>query len=270
MRSFFFNIFFFLTTLTYALVCVVLSFLPGRKILMGSLHRYTKVMVWGFRHIAAIDMTVTGHENVPLDGPVIFAPKHQSYGDGIFLFSQFKDLSFVTGDHLERFFTLKRILRKMNAVVIDSCGGVDQREKMAKTAAIVREQGRRLIIYPEGHLSRVGTHHRYRKGVYHLYKDFDCPVVPVATNLGQRWNQTDWKKYPGPAKLEFLQPIKPGLEKDEFMALLQSRIETRSNELLDLENLGALNPDDIGKLAENKAARAARLKRETDAEKAAL
>ena len=268
MRSLLFNVFFVITTLLYAIICVVFSLLPGRKLMMASLRRYTRVMVWGMRVIAGIKVTVTGHENVPKDGPVIIAAKHQSYGDGLVMFSQFFDLSFVTGDHLEKFLFLKRILAKMNAVVIDNCGGVDARERMAQTSQIVREQGRRILIYPEGHLSKVGTQHRYRKGVYHLYADFNCPVVPVATNLGQRWNQNDFIKHAGPASLEFLEPIMPGLGKEEFMALLESRIETRSKELLDLENLGALNPEDIGRVEENDVARAKRLAREAE-EKAA-
>lgn len=232
--------------------------------MMASLRRYTRVMVWGMRAIAGIHVTVSGHENVPTEGPVIIAAKHQSYGDGLVMFSQFFDLSFVTGDHLEKFLFLKRILAKMNAVVIDNCGGVDARERMAQTSQVVREQGRRILIYPEGHLSKVGTQHRYRKGVYHLYADFNCPVVPVATNLGQRWNQNDFTKYPGAASLEFLEPIMPGLGKDEFMDLLESRIETRSRELLDLENLGALDPRNIGRVEENDVAREKRLKREAE------
>lgn len=230
--------------------------------MMGSLRQYTKVMRLGMRVIAGIDVTVRGHEHVPPSGPVIIAAKHQSYGDGIVMFSEFFDLSFVTGDHLEKFLFLKRILAKMNAIVIDSCGGVDSRKKMAETSAVVREQGRRILIYPEGHLSRIGTQHRYRKGVYHLYKDFGCPVVPVATNLGQRWNQNDWTKYPGPAVQEFLPPILPGLDKDTFMDKLEDAIETRSHDLLDMENLGALNPEDIGQLTENDVARKKRLERE--------
>ena len=265
MRSILFHIFFIVTTFLYALVAVIFSLLPGRTMMMASLRRYTRLMVWGMRTIAGIHLSVTGHENVPKDGPVIFAAKHQSYGDGIALFSQFDDLSFVTGDHLERFLFLKRILAKMNAVVVSQCGGVDQRKKMNETSRIVREQGRRLLIYPEGHLSQVGTYHTYKRGIYHLYRDFNCPVVPVATNLGQRWNQTDLKKYPGNATLEMLQPIEPGLTKEDFMARLQDMIETRSIELLDMDNLGALNPDDIGKLSENDSARKARLAREARA-----
>jgi len=68
----------------------------------------------------------------------------------------------------------------------------------------------------------------------------------------------DWEKFPGDAKMEFLEPIPPGLEKTEFMALLQERIETRSLELLDYENLGALDPSLVGQQLENKSAIAAR------------
>jgi len=264
MRTLIFNLFFYLATFIYGLSCLLFSLVPGRGALMAALRRYTTVMVWGMRRIGGIDMDIRGKENIPPTGAVIIASKHQSYGDGFVIFSQFDDLSFVTGDHLEKYWGLKRILTKMNAVVIDSCGGSDSREKMEKQSAAVRAEGRRLLIFPEGHLSRVGTHHRYRKGVWHLQQDFNCPVVPVANTLGQRWNQIDWAKFTGRAVIEFLEPIPPGLPKDEFMSLLQERIETRSIELLDLENPGALNPDDIGKIEENHAARSKRLAREAE------
>ncbi len=265
MRTLIFNLFFYLTTAIYVLSCLVASLIPGRNALMATLKRYTKVMVWGMRNIADMDIQVKGRENIPAAGPVIIASKHQSYGDGFVIFSGFDDLSFVAGNHLEKFWGLKRILTKMNAVVIDSCGGSDSQQEMEDQVKHVRAEGRRLLIFPEGHLSKIGTHHRYRKGVWHLQQDFDCPVIPVANTLGQRWNQMDWAKHSGKAVIEYLEPIPPGLGKDEFMSLLQDRIETRSIELLDLENPGALNPADIGRFEENDAARAKRLAREAEA-----
>jgi len=224
---------------------------------MWGLRGYTKTMVWHMRVLTGIKVTVTGHENIP-DGPVIIASKHLSYGDGFVLFSQFKDLSFVTGDHITKFLFIKTILGKMNAVIVSSCGGSEVRRRFAETSQLIRDQGRRILIFPEGHLSQAGTHHSYKRGVYHLYRDFKCPVVPVAQNLGQRWNMMDLKKYPGPAKMEFLEPIAPGLGKEAFMALLQERIETRSLEILDYENPGALDISKVGQQVENKSAKAAR------------
>jgi 1-acyl-sn-glycerol-3-phosphate acyltransferase len=265
MRSLAFNIFFFVVTFLYGVSCLLFSLVPGRAALMAALRRYTKLMVWGMRRIGGMDIQITGQEHIPASGPVIIAPKHQSYGDGFVIFSEFKDLSVVTGNHLEKYWGLKRILSKMNAVVIDNCGGSDSQKKMEKQAEDVRKEGRRLLIFPEGHLSKIGTHHRYRKGVWHLQQDFNCPVIPVANTLGQRWNQTDWAKYTGRAHIEFLEPIAPGLDKDDFMTLLQDQIETRSIELLDLDNPGALDPADIGKLEENHVALAKRLAREAEA-----
>ena len=266
MRSLAFNIFFYAATFIYVLSCLLFSLVPGRAALMAALRRYTKVITWGMRRIAGITIIVTGKENIPANGPVIIAPKHQSYGDGFVIFSQFKDLSFVAGNQLEKYWGFKRILKKMNAVMIDNCGGSDSQKKMEEQSATVRAEGRRLLIFPEGHLSQVGTHHRYRKGVWHLQQEFDCPVVPVANTLGQRWNQADWEKHTGKAHIEFLEPIPTGLDKDEFMALLEDRIETRSIELLDLEDLGALNIENIGVQKENHVALAKRLAREGEEE----
>ncbi|HHL43669.1 MAG TPA: 1-acyl-sn-glycerol-3-phosphate acyltransferase [Hellea balneolensis] len=262
MRSFVFNILFYTVSVVYALFCVLLSILPGSGAVRWGIRTYTKTMVWLMRNVAGIKVKVAGQDRLPAQGPYIIAPKHQSYGDGFVMYAHVDNLSFVTGDHLEKFMTVKRILQKLGAVVIDNCGGSDARDRLQTEAERVRKEGRKLLIYPEGHLSQIGTHHRFRKGVFYLYKDFNCPVIPVATNLGQRWNQNDWHKYPGPAIVEFQDPIEPGLSKDAFMKELEHRIESRSLELLDMENLGALNPDDIGQLRENHVARAKRLARE--------
>ncbi len=93
-------------------------------------------------------------------------------------------------------------------------------------------EGRRILIYPEGHLAAPGERFRYRTGVYHMARDFDLPVVPVATNLGCFWQQTDKQKTAGTATIEFLPPLPQGLSKTEFMARMEDVIETRTNQLI--------------------------------------
>lgn len=263
--SVFFTVIFYALTAFFAVLCALLAIIPGRKPMMAGLWTYTRLVRWLLAVICEVDVKVTHKERLPKDGAFIIAAKHQSYGDGIVMFSEFFDLSFVTGDHLEKFTLLKTILRKAGAVVVDSCGGSDVQEKMTRQAERVKKEERKLLIYPEGHLSPPGAYHRYRKGVYHMYRDFDCPVVPAATNLGQRWDQDDWRKHPGEAVIEFLEPIPTGLGKEEFMERLETAIETRSRELLDLETPGALDPKLIGEQIENHSAREKRLRREAEA-----
>jgi 1-acyl-sn-glycerol-3-phosphate acyltransferase len=59
------------------------------------------------------------------------------------------------------------------------------------------------------------------------------PVVPVATSLGLRWQQEDFQKFPGPAVIEFLDPIPPGLGKDEFLERLGGAIMSNTDRLIE-------------------------------------
>ena len=258
-----FHVLFHSVTALFAMLCGLLALIPGRKPMMYGLLLYTRSVRFLMGAIVDIDVEITGKDNLPSSGAYIIAPKHQSYGDGIILFSEFFDLAFVAGDRIAKFTLIKTILRKAGAIVIDNCGGNDVQAQMSREVARVKAEQRVMFIYPEGHLSEIGTQHRYRKGVYHMYKDFDCPVVPAATNLGQRWNQDDFLKHPGSAALEFLKPIPPGLDKETFMQRLENAIETRSRELLNMDNLGALDPSNIGLVKETASAQAKRIKRES-------
>jgi 1-acyl-sn-glycerol-3-phosphate acyltransferase len=102
------------------------------------------------------------------------------------------------------------------------------------------------LIYPEGHLAPVGVHFRYRTGVYYMARDFGMPVVPAASNLALFWPQEAWTKTPGTAVLEFLAPIPPGLDKDDFMARLETAVETRTAELIAEARGGQVVPSVLG------------------------
>ena len=245
-RSLLFQGAYWITSIVFALTATPLIALRSRKPLMRWIRLYTKLMRFWLRALAGVRIVIRGRENVP-DGPCVIAAKHQSWGDGIVMFSELDDLAFVTGDHLERFPLIGGLLRKMGAIVVDNCGGVYARAKLVDAEARrARDEGRRILIYPEGHLAPVGERHRYRKGVYHLYAAYDRPVAPVATNLGQCWPEQSWRLKPGVAVVEFLDPIAPGLQKEPFMERLEEAIETRS---LALAGLAGLAPNTIQEAA---------------------
>jgi 1-acyl-sn-glycerol-3-phosphate acyltransferase len=188
-------------------------------------------MLWAMHWIAGIKVDVAGKDRLP-SGAFIIAAKHHSWGDGFVMFAHVQNLAFVAGDHLERIPLLRGVLRKFGAIMVDNCGGPEARRALAEKAAAAHADGRRILIYPEGHLAKAGEHFRYRTGVFHMYRDFNLPVVPVATNLGLFWPQQDFKKHPGRATVEFLDPIEPGLDRGEFMARLEGAVETRTQQLI--------------------------------------
>ena len=56
--------------------------------------------------------------------------------------------------------------------------------------------------------------------------------MPVALNTGLFWPRRSLSIKPGTVTIAFLEPIEPGLDKQIFMQLLESRIETATGELI--------------------------------------
>ncbi len=231
MRSALFNAYYWVLSIFYGLSAALSALLPGRRPVTFALRLYSKRMLWALRVFAGVEVELKGQENLP-KGAFIIAAKHHSWGDGFVMFANLDNLSFVTGDHLEKFPLLGGILKKFGAIVVDSCGGPEARAALSKSAAQVAAEGRRILIYPEGHLAAPGERYRYRTGVYHMSQDFGLPVVPVATNLGCFWKQQEKKKTPGRATVEFLPALPQDLQKVEFMKLLENTVEGRTNELI--------------------------------------
>ena len=230
LRSIAFAVAYWFLSLTYGLAAALGALVPGRDVTTWFIRRYVRRMVQAMRIFAGIRIQVRGRERLP-QGAFIVASKHQSWGDGFATYDQFDDLAFVTGDHLEKMPLLGPVLRKLGAIVVNSCGGHEARAALKHRAADAHRDGRKILIFPEGALANIGEKYRYRSGVWHMYRDFDMPVVPLATNLGLFWPRFGAKK-PGTATLEFLDPIPTGLEKDDFMARLEEVVEAKTSELV--------------------------------------
>lgn len=255
MRSFAFAVAYWTLSVVYTLAAVFAALAPGRHATGWIIRRYVKRMVQAMRVLAGIHIQYRGEDRLP-EGAFIIASKHQSWGDGFATYDRFKDLAFVTGDHLEKFPLLGTVLRKLGAIVVNNCGGREARDALKHRAADAHKEGRKILIYPEGNLAKVGEKFRYRSGVWHMYRDFDMPVVPLATNLGLFWPQEEFKKTPGVATLEFLDPIPTGLPKDEFLARLEAAVEGRTADLI-AEATGQPVAPAVRVLAPDEKARAA-------------
>lgn len=231
MRSLAFAVAYWVLSIGYTLAAVITALFPGREATGRVIRRYVKRMVQAMRGLAGIQVQYRGEERLP-QGAFIIAAKHQSWGDGFSVYDRIDNLAFVTGDHLEKFPLVGAVLTKLGAIVVNNCGGREAREALKHRAADAHREGRRILIYPEGNLAKVGEKFRYRSGVWHMYRDFNMPVVPVATNLGLFWPQEEFRKTPGLATLEFLEPIPTGLDKTEFLERLEAAVEGRTAELV--------------------------------------
>ena len=231
-RSFAFACAYWGLSVAYVLVALPCLAIPGDGTIRWLIKRYTHSMRWSLRVLGGVSHDIRGRENLP-DGPFVIAAKHQSWGDGFLIYPEIDNLAFVTGDHLEKFPFVKGILRKLGAIVIDTCGGGERKAaSLAEGMHRAAEEGRRVLIYPEGHLAPVDYHFKYKAGVWHMAKAMDVPVIPVATNIGLFWKQEDFRKQKGTAIVEFLPALSSELPKTEFLDTLTSRIEAKTAELV--------------------------------------
>jgi 1-acyl-sn-glycerol-3-phosphate acyltransferase len=231
MRSLVFNIAYYTISALYAVVCAILALIPGRTALMHGIRSYSRFTVILMRVICGIKVEVRG--TPPKDQAVVIAAKHQSWGDGLVMMAKCGDINFICGDHMLNYPLIGWVLKRCGAIVVNNQGGAEAMASLRE--GVERSQGegrpRPILIYPEGHLTPVGTGMRFRSGAWQLSSQLDRPIVPVATNLGQCWPQQNWTKFAGTAVIEFLEPIAPSTDRDAVLADLATRVEARSRAL---------------------------------------
>lgn len=231
LRSAIFNFCFF--TLTAVLM------IGGLPVLLGGRHSVFRLArLWSRMSLRLLDrvcglhVEFVGVENIPASGAFILAAKHQSALETFAIVQHVDDFSFILKRELTLIPLFGWYLKRAEMIAIDRASGraaLDQ--AITRTRAIFAE-GRSVIIFPEGTRTKPGTLPKYKAGVAQLYASTGAPCVPVALNTGIFWPRRSFRKYPGRAVIQFIEPIAPGLERAEFQKRLQDRIESASNALL--------------------------------------
>ena len=93
-----------------------------------------------------------------------------------------------------------------------------------KVENIIKNEKRPLLIFPQGTRVRFDDRTPFKKGVGRIYEALNISCVPVALNSGRVWPKQGIIKYPGKITVSFLEPIKPGLNRDEFIRDLEIKI----------------------------------------------
>lgn len=217
-----------------AIICYPLSWLGSDRLVRPLVSVYGRCVLLSFKSIIGVKISYIGRENIPRDGSVIFAPKHQSYADGYSLYHQKLGAAFVLGRRIYEKPILHRIAKRMGFLIADERGGPDGLERL-KSQVRALPHPPRIVIFPEGKLNPLGTTEGYRQGIFHLYQMMNCPVVPVASNIGIAWPLNEPIKRSAHVTFEYLSPIERGLTKGVFMETLERRIETATAKLIKAE-----------------------------------
>jgi 1-acyl-sn-glycerol-3-phosphate acyltransferase len=230
-RSFVFNVLFYLNTLIFLIIALPTFVMPYRAILRVA-QAWARVNLVLLRYVAGIDYEIRGREKIP-DGAIIVAAKHQSAWETFALLPLFDNPTFILKRELQWIPIFGWLTIKGRMVPVDRSKGSQALIAMAERARIELADRRQLIIFPEGTRRPAGAEPRYKYGVAHLYVAEGVPCVPVALNSGLFWPRRSMRQIPGKILVEILDPIPPGLGKEDFFHRLQDTIEAATARLLD-------------------------------------
>lgn len=230
LRSGLFKMVFYLWTALFCVLYLPLMWMP-RDGLIAFQRFWSHGVRFILRAIMNIRLEVRGEENIPAGGALI-AMKHQSSFDTFVMHTVVSHPAFVMKIELLKIPLYGSFCVNTGMIPVDRDGGLKALKSLMQQSAAAINDERQLIIFPEGSRTIPGDHVEYQSGIFGIYKYTKRPVIPVALNSGLYWPKVGPLVPGGVIYFDFLEPIEAGKAKDEFMALLENKIETASNALI--------------------------------------
>ena len=231
-RSLAFNLAFYASLVVQMIVWSPLYFLSPRHKAWFVPKFWSRTSLWLYKALAGTRSDIAGMENLP-QGSFILAPKHQSFWDAIAFFPYLDDPLYILKRELTWIPVFGWALNKLRMIPVNRGARARALSDVTRRAKVeLGQNGRQLLIFPEGTRRAPGAPPAYKFGVAHLYAELGVPCVPVALNTGLFWPRRKFLRRPGTVRIEILPPIAPGLDKLSFQHLLQERIEVASDRLL--------------------------------------
>jgi len=224
LRSLLFNFFIYAGIILVFLIALPSLFLPTKiTLLFGKfLGHYVIIVV---RIFLNTKVEFKGIENIPKNEKYFIASAHQSMFETFALQSVLDYPVFILKKELLKIPLFGLYLKKIKSIeIVRGTTTKDNLNFFDKVANIIKNEKRPLLIFPQGTRVKFDDKVPFKKGVGRIYEALNISCVPVALNSGKVWPKQGIVKYPGKITVSFLEPIKPGLNRDEFIKNLETKI----------------------------------------------
>ena len=176
---------------------------------------------------------VRHRERLPRKGPAIVAANHNSHLDILTLLTLFPLLRIpgVQPAAAADYFFKNRWIKWFSLHVIGIIpvvrGGDPANGDPLEACYQALEQGKVLVIFPEGSRGEPEQMAELKAGIWHLAKRFpDVPVIPVFMHgLGKAMPKGSWIPVPFFINVGIGKPLYGTLDKADFLAALRTRLQ---------------------------------------------
>ena len=218
-RTILFAIIFYGASVVIVLL-VPLSALFGRRALIDHAQGWAWFHRWATRVLLGIETRTLG---TPLAEPALYAAKHQSMFETLELALMLGAPVPVMKAELARIPIWGWAARRYGVIIVDRAGSGQAMRQMMREARTALDEGRSIVIFPEGTRVRPGEQPPLRPGFAGLYRSLGVPVVPVALDSGRLWPRKGPKRA-GTVTFRFGAPVPPGLPRAEAERLVHAEI----------------------------------------------
>ena len=230
-RNFLFSFFFLFGIFLISIFFIPSLFLPQKiAIYGGKLMGHWSALC--LRIFLSTKITLKGKENIIADGKFFIASSHQSMFETFYLQTIFDAPVFILKKELLKIPIFGWYLRKIGSISIS-------RNKITKEnlgffgqiTNLIKNSNRPLIIFPQGTRLLPKDRLPFKKGASRIYEELKIRCQPIAINSGYSWPKKG-KKIPHlNLTISILSPIDSGMNKNDFLQLLQNRIYSELDNL---------------------------------------
>ncbi|MEM7214697.1 MAG: 1-acyl-sn-glycerol-3-phosphate acyltransferase [Pseudomonadota bacterium] len=232
LRSVLFIFLFYFTTLVQMIFWTPVFFFMKREDGWKVPRIWAVFTLWLQHVIIGTRYDFRGMEFLPGNEGCLVASKHQSSWETYVILLFLQDPSYILKRELMFVPFFGWFAKKMNVIPVNRGKRSEALRAMTLDASQQCKTGRQIVIYPEGTRKMAYAEPSYKFGITHMYSNMDVTVVPVALNSGLFWPRNSLRLYKGTSILEFMPPIKPGLDADAFTQKMVDVIESKTSELM--------------------------------------
>ena len=224
LKSLLFNLFLYTGIVATFLIALPTLFLPPKfTLLFGKFLGHYVVFI--IKVLLNTRVEFKGIDNIPKTEKYFVASAHQSMFETFALQSVLDYPVFILKKELLKIPLFGLYLKKIKSIeIVRDTTTKDNLNFFDKVTNVIKNENRPLLIFPQGTRIKVDEKVPFKKGVGRIYETLNIPCVPVALNSGRVWPKKGIIKYPGKITVSFLEPIKPGLNRDEFVKNLETKI----------------------------------------------
>ncbi len=182
------------------------------------------------RVFLSVKIIIKGKENIINDQKFFIAASHQSMFETFYLQTIFNSPVFILKKELLQIPIFGWYLKKIGSISINrnkvSKDNLGFFEDILRT---VNKSDRPLIIFPQGTRVLPDERPSFKKGATRIYQELNIACQPVAINSGYVWPKKGLKKSHKSITVSILKPINSGINKENFLQILERNIYDELN-----------------------------------------